>query len=126
MRILNVLSTGYRATLEEQDDTVVWICHALKNAGADIDLLLRGSVVNYLVAGQAAPRLVIGARVQRQGPDPHGQLLGLAAKGVGVFALTEDLMRYGLADAVGSSSVKLVSDTRLAALVAGYDQIWHW
>jgi hypothetical protein len=126
MKVLNILSAAYRATLEEQDDTVVWLCHALKNAGADVDLLLRGSAVNYLVAGQEAPRLSIGARLQRRGPDPHGQLLGLAAKGVAIFALADDLVRYGLPEASAPPSVQLIATSRLPALASAYDQIWHW
>jgi hypothetical protein len=126
MKILNILSTGYRATLEEQDDTVVWMCHALRNAGADVDLLLRGSAVNYLAADQKAPRLAIGARLQRHSPDPHGQLLGLCAKGASVFALVDDVRRYGLDEASAPPSVKLVAGAHLPALVSGYDQIWHW
>jgi hypothetical protein len=126
MKVLNILSTGYRATLEEQDDTVVWICHALKNAGAEVDLLLRGSAVNYLVAGQHAPPLAIGDRRQRHSPDPHGQLLGLSAKGVAVFALAEDLMRYGLGEASAPPAIRLIATSSLPVLASEYDQIWHW
>lgn len=126
MKVLSILSVGYRATLEEQDDTVVWICHALKNAGAEIDLLVRGSAVNYLVAGQEAPRLCIGDRLQQQGPDLHGQLLGLAAKGVAVLALQDDLARYGLSDLPMPEHVRLIPSAALPDLVAGYGQVWHW
>jgi hypothetical protein len=126
MRILNIVSAGYRAALEEQDDTVVWICHALAGAGAPADLLLRGSAVNYLVEGQGAPRLAIGGRVQKQGPDLHGQVRALSAKGVRVFVLAEDLARYGLGPDVAAELARPVSAAGLPGFIADYDQVWHW
>jgi hypothetical protein len=126
MRVLNVVSSAYRATLEEQDDTVIWLTHALKGAGAEIDVLLRGPAVNYVVEGQEAGPLSFGARTQRHAPDVFGQVASLAEKGVRVFVLKEDLERRGLMRAKRQGGSILTRQAELSQLFADYDRVWHW
>jgi sulfur transfer complex TusBCD TusB component (DsrH family) len=126
MKALNIVETAYRATLEEQDDTVVWITHAMKNAGAELDVLLRGNAVNYAVKGQEAPGLAIGARVQRQGPRLAEDVAGLIGKGVQVYVVGEDLAERGIGDGELIGGLKRVSRSEFPALLGGYDYVWHW
>ncbi|WP_114954375.1 hypothetical protein [Sphingosinicella terrae] len=126
MKVLNILSTGYRATLEEQDDTVLWISQAMKRAGAELDLLLRASTVNYVVEGQRVVPLSIGARSQRNAPDVHAQLRDLAGGGATIFLLREDLELYGLLDRPRLGEVRLIGAGGLPGLLSAYDQVWHW
>lgn len=126
MRLLNIVSSGYRATLEEQDDTVVWISHAMRNAGAEIDLLLEEAAVNYPVRGQSVTPLTIGDRAQAQAPDVHGQIRQFVGNGSSVYVVEEDLDDRGIDRRSLLQEVKLVPRKDLPKMLSGYDQVWHW
>lgn len=126
MKVLNIVSAGYRATLEEQDDTVIWLTHMLKKAGAEIDVLLRGSAANYVIEGQMVTPLTIGERVQLHGPDVHGQTRGLAEAGVKIYVLEEDLKSRGAHNSPRLQQAELLNSDALPGLLMQYDQVWHW
>ena len=126
MKLLNIVSSAYRATVEEQDDTVVWISHALRNAGADVDLLLTGAAVNYPVAGQSVAPVTIGGRAQKHAPDVNAQVRDFAGNGSKVYALREDLEARAIDPIDLLQQVELVSRDELPQLLSRYDQLWHW
>lgn len=126
MKVLSIIACGYRATLEEQDDTVVWITQAISRAGGEIDVLLRASAANYVVEGQKVSPLAIGGRAQRNAPDVHGQVRDLAEQGVGIFVLEEDLAAYGLEGVARLDRAQIVRAGDLPGLISKYDSVWHW
>jgi sulfur relay (sulfurtransferase) DsrF/TusC family protein len=126
MKALNIIETAYRATLEEQDDPVVWITHAMKGAGADLNVLLRGNAVNYAVKAQSVPTLSFGAREQKQSPHLADDVSGLIGKGVDVYIVQEDLADRGLEDEELIGGLNTISRTQVPSLLENYDHVWHW
>jgi len=126
MKALNIIESAYRATLEEQDDPIVWITHAMKGAGADVNVLLRGNAVNYAVKAQGAPTLAFGDRQQKHGPHLAEDVSGLIGKGVEVYLVKEDLTDRGLEDEELTDGLKHVSRAELPELLEQHDRVWHW
>jgi len=125
-KILNIVETAYRATLEEQDDTVLWLTHMLKNSGADAAVLLQGNAVNYLARGQDASGLAFGQLRMVRGPELDRDLEKMIDKGIPVFAIEEDIIDRGLAEFDLISGFQRISRRSMPELLDRHDQVWRW
>lgn len=126
MKVLQIIDTAYRATIEEQDDTVVWITHAMAGAGGDFDVLLSGNAVNYSVKGQNAEGLSFGNWQQTQPPKLSRDIAGLMEKGIDVYLIAEDAEELGLRGSDQLHGVRTVSRAELPRLFENYERVWRW
>ena len=126
MKTLSIIESAYRATVEEQDDTIVWIHGAMKGAGAELAVLLRGNAVNYLVEAQNAGGLAFGDWEQTQPPRLASDLAALSAKGVEICYVAEDVAERGIERSELIAGVQPVAREAVAELVGRYERVWHW
>jgi sulfur relay (sulfurtransferase) DsrF/TusC family protein len=126
-RSLNIVETAYRAVMEEQDDTILWLLAAMQGAGGAHTVVLRGNAVNYAVAGQGAPGLTVGQWKQTQAPRMDRDVVDLMEnRRIPVYVVEEDLAERGVGREELVPRVKLVSRKALPALFAEYEMVSHW
>ena len=104
----------------------MWMAAAVKNAGADMSVLLRGNAVNYAVNGQDASGLVIGGVPLKVPPTIDKDVQALIEKGAPVYAVEEDLKARGIDKARLVNGVQVVKQDQVAKLWDSHDAIWHW
>ena len=126
MKILQIIQSAWRCTLEEQDDPAVWIVHAMKGAGAELGVLLRGNAIGYALEGQDASGLRFGELEQKNPPRLDRDVASLAAKGIDVWAIEEDARERGIDPSGFVPGVRVLPRAQLPSLMAEYDRVWHW
>jgi predicted peroxiredoxin len=125
-KILSIVETAYRATIEEQDDTILWLSHMLKNGGADISVLLRANAVNYAVRGEDASGLSFGEMKMSHPPEIDKDVEKMIEKGVPMYVVEEDAKDRGLSDEELIGGIKKIKRRELPELIDQHDQVWHW
>jgi sulfur transfer complex TusBCD TusB component (DsrH family) len=126
-KTLNIVESAYRAVMEEQDDTILWLLAAMRGAGAEHTVVLRGNAVNYAVAGQGVPGLTIGGWKQTQAPRMDNDVIDLIKKHeIPVFVIEEDLAARGIERGELIPGVELLSSKMLPRHMAEYDLVSHW
>ncbi len=124
--VLSVVSTGYRATIEEQDDTILWFTAMCSSAGVDVSVLLEGNAVNYLVTGHDVGGLRFGELEVEHPPVLDRDVADLVAKGVKIHYIREDLDALGVAEDRLLDGVTPVKRAELPVLFSNHGQIWRW
>ena len=126
MKILSIVSSAYRATMEEQDDTILWLNHALRNNGAEISILLSGNAVNYAVRGQDAAGLAFGDKRVAHPPQLDQDMSRLIAAKVAVFAVEEDIRERALPADRLVAGIEKLSRAGIPEAIERFDHVWRW
>jgi sulfur transfer complex TusBCD TusB component (DsrH family) len=126
-KTLNIVDSAYRAVMEEQDDTILWLLAAMQAAGAEHTVVLRSNAVNYAVAGQGAPGLTVGSWKQTQAPRMDRDVADLVEKRkMSVFVVEEDMLARGIEGNELISGVQLLSRAALPAMCAEHAVVTLW
>ena len=124
---LNIVESAYRAVMEEQDDTILWLLAAMQGAGGAHTVVLRGNAVNYAIAGQGSPGLTVGEWKQTQAPKMDRDIVDLIEnRKIPVYLIEEDLAERGIEHGELVPGVKLLSRKALPTLFADYEIVSHW
>ena len=126
-KTLNIVESAYRAVMEEQDDTILWLLAAMQGAGAQHTVLLRANAVSYAVAGQGAPGLAIGDWVQTHAPKMDRDVADLIeTRKIPVFVVQEDMSERGIERTELIADVHLVSRAAIPTMCAEHDLVHAW
>lgn len=131
MHVLQVLDQAFRTTVEEQDETILWLIQCMlkqasSNADNVMDLLLTDHAVYYAYQNKAQPALKIGDWQQTQPADISRDISNLSKSGVSVFIVYEDLWERGLDLLPVPKGIDVVNRHELPQLYLRADQVWHW
>ena len=126
-KTLNIVESAYRAVMEEQDDTVLWVLAAMQGAGAEHTVVLRANAVSYAVAGQGAPGMSVGRWSQTSAPKMDRDVADLIEKRkMAIYVVAEDLARRGIEKEELMSGIKLLPRSALAGLCEEHAVVSLW
>lgn len=127
MKILNIVESAYRATIDEQRDTVLYFVNTMRQqGGADCTVLLRGHAVNYLNKRQRIESLHFGNLPVAKLPRLSEDLAAMIQQGLTIYYVDEDAGECGIDRADMIAGARPVSRNALARLLAQYDRVFHW
>src|SRR5262245_3290622 len=123
--VLCIVESAYRATVEEHDDTVLWLTHMLRTSGLDVSVLLRANAVSYAVAAKQAPDVRFG-ELAVSPPRLDDDLGALAAAGASIYVVDDDVHDRGIAPGRLIPAVETVARGDVPALLGRFDRVLHW
>lgn len=103
---VNLVDSAYRAVMQEQDDTILWLLAAMQGAGAQQTVVLRGNAVNCAVAGQGADLV--------------------EKRGIPVYVVAEDVDARGIEERELIPGIQRLSRSELPAMGGEHAVVSLW
>ena len=125
-RTLHIVRQAHRATLEEQDDPILWLVQAMQAGGADASVLLCGTAVGYGILGQDASGLAFGAHRQTQPPRIADDLERMLERGIPIRFVSEDADERGLPRDRLVPGLEPIAREKVAELLGRFDRVYAW
>jgi hypothetical protein len=110
--VLQVLETTYHCGCKDKDDPAFDIGCAMRSAGTELDVLLKGEAIRYAVAARCADR-----------PHRGVQLLDQGAR---VFVIEDEAAAQGFDQSQLLRGVQTIPRSGVGRLYARYEHVWHW
>lgn len=131
MQILHVLDQAFRTTVEEQDETILWLIQSMQKPASqdpnnEMQLLLTDHAVFYALKANPHPPLQIAELTQTQPADINRDISNLIEQGVQVMVVYEDLWDRGLEDKATVAGVDIVNRHGLHEIYINAEHVWHW
>jgi hypothetical protein len=99
---------------------------ALRRAGAEVHLLLRGAAVVYAVRGQGDAAPQSANQVSPETGSPDREVVSLVQKGTNVYYIEDDARARSIVADQLVAGCKPVRRSDLPTLLHGYERIWRW
>ena len=126
MKILSIVSTAFRATLEENDDAALWLSLAVAKEGAELSLLFRGNAVIYTMQRRNPTVVEVPELALKTTWLPQTQIQTALGLGVACYSVREDMLARGIDPNSVSAGIVCIDEADVADLLQEHDSLWHW
>ena len=126
-KVLAIFEKPIYLSFEPNDPHLLHVGFGAVSSGVKVNLLLRGSAVNYAVKEQhLTDAKLLGQPLAEVDTSPAKVLELVAKSGGEISVVKEDLAKRGLSQTELISQAKLVSESQVADLVVANDATFVW
>lgn len=126
-KVLAIFEKPIYLSFEPNDPHLLHVGFGSVSSGVKVDVLLRGSAVNYAVKEQHQTEAKLLGQALAEVETSPAKVLELIAKSGGeISVVKEDLSERGISQGELISQAKVISESEVADLVAANDATFVW